>query len=364
MASLQKRKSYYYAYFYDSERTPQRKSYPLKTRDKRVARRRLVEAERRYHDGELDPWGSDHRPERPTAVRAADDFLKTKRHLRPATQRAYTLALEGTLLPTLPPGCLLIDISARHLRPLIYDADVSVATQRHRYRHLRTFFNWALKVGHIEKSPLEDVSQPKQQRKVAEFLTPAQLDSILETIEEDYQQKLAKSQARPGQITWLRDVILVAVNTGGRLSEVLSLRWTDVNLDTGFITFRNAGAHRTKSGHERSVPLSTQARDVLEGLQKSHQGDAGEYVFTSYTGGKLNANYTSKMFKKYVRLVGLPERFSFHSLRHTCASWLVQRGVSLKIVQVVLGHSSQAVTERYAHLAPGVMKDAVLKALG
>ena len=364
MASLQKRKRYYYAYFYDSERTPQRKSYPLKTRDKRVARRRLVEAERQYHDGEMDPWSSDYRPERITMAQAAEDFLQTKSNLRPATQRAYALAVERTLLPTLPPGCLLIDVSARHLRPLIYDADVSVATQRHRYRHLRTFFNWAIKAGHLEGSPLDDVSQPKEQRKVAEFLTPAQLDRILKKIEADYQEKAAKNQAQPGQITWLSDVILLAVNTGGRLSEVLSLRWTDVNLDTGFITFRNDGAHRTKSGHERSVPLSTEARQVLENLQDSHEGSADTHVFTSYTGSKLNPNYTSKMFKKYVRHAELPERFTFHSLRHTCASWLVQRGVSLKIVQVVLGHSSQAVTERYAHLAPGVMKDAVLKAFG
>ena len=68
------------------------------------------------------------------------------------------------------------------------------------------------------------------------------------------------------------------------------------------------------------------------------------------------------MFKKYVRLAKLPERISFHNLRHTCTSWMVQRGVSLPIVRAVLGHSDVKVTQKYAHLAPDVMKAGIQQA--
>ncbi len=75
-------------------------------------------------------------------------------------------------------------------------------------------------------------------------------------------------------------------------------------------------------------------------------------------------NHVSRRFKYYVRLAKLPERTRFHSLRHTCASWLVQRGVSLPIVQAILGHSTIRVPQRYAHLAPDVMQAAMQEAFG
>jgi site-specific recombinase XerD len=67
----------------------------------------------------------------------------------------------------------------------------------------------------------------------------------------------------------------------------------------------------------------------------------------------------SKKFKKYIREVGLVEQFTFHSLRHTFASHLVQKGVSLYIVSKLLGHSDMKTTEIYAHLAPETFLDVV-----
>lgn len=99
------------------------------------------------------------------------------------------------------------------------------------------------------------------------------------------------------------------------------------------------------------------ALDVAEQLDAEHTG-AG-YVFTGYEGSKLNDLYVSKKFRKYRRLAKLPESLSFHNLRHSCASWMVMQGVPLSVVQHVLGHSDIQVTQRYAHLAPDVMKKAM-----
>ena len=71
-----------------------------------------------------------------------------------------------------------------------------------------------------------------------------------------------------------------------------------------------------------------------------------------------------KCLKKYVRLARLPDDVSFHHLRHTCASWLVMKGVPMRVVQEILGHSSVTVTQRYAHLAPGVMREAMEATFG
>jgi site-specific recombinase XerD len=79
-----------------------------------------------------------------------------------------------------------------------------------------------------------------------------------------------------------------------------------------------------------------------------------ELVFT-HRGRALKPDYVSHSFKKAVRLAGLPDTLHFHSLRHTFASWLVQGGVSLYQVARLLGHSSTAVTEKYAHLVPSDM---------
>ncbi|NBB86924.1 MAG: tyrosine-type recombinase/integrase [Bacteroidetes bacterium] len=92
--------------------------------------------------------------------------------------------------------------------------------------------------------------------------------------------------------------------------------------------------------------------------------DLGGYGFTGYTGGRMNDLYVSKQYRTYRRLAKLPEGLSFHSLRPTCASWLVQRGASLSIVQHILGHGDIQVTQKYTHLAPDVMKAAMEQAFG
>ncbi len=103
---------------------------------------------------------------------------------------------------------------------------------------------------------------------------------------------------------------------------------------------------------------------VLSRLNDERTDESDGYVFTGATGGRLDGSVASKAFKRYVRLAKLPESIRFHSLRHTCASWLVQRGVALPIVQAILGHSSIQVTQRYAHLGPDVMQSAMQAALG
>lgn len=171
---------------------------------------------------------------------------------------------------------------------------------------------------------------------------------------------------RSKEVVWLKDAILLAVNTGARTGELCALRWRNVDLEEGFITIRNYAdgeeAFQSKSGDERAIPITAQAEDVLRSI-KAQRGARG-YVLRGAKGGKLNAEYASKRFKHYVRVAKLPEHTCFHSLRHTCASWMVQRGVPLAMVQAILGHSSVQVMQKYAHHAPDALKKAMREALG
>ena len=369
MASIRKVSGNYYARFYDRNRSPQRCSVPLRTSRKDVARKRLHDMERRHEKGTFDPWNPDEADaDRLTLEEAAEQFMQSRQHLRPKTIEAYSTATSG-LLDTTPPGLLAGDVKPRHVRPYVKDEDMANATQRHRQGTLKTFFKWCMEEGMIDENPCEKIHVPKKSKKVPSYLTPKQLKRLLRAIEADVEMKEAEEgRIRDGQVTWLKDVILLAVNTGLRRGELCSLRWANVNLDTGFITVRSGEDFQTKSGDERAIPLSEEASGILRRLHtqreaetEGHSGPTG-YVLRGYHGGQLNAEYASKQFKKYVRLAKLPESISFHNLRHTCASWMVQSGVSLPIVQAVLGHSDVKVTQKYAHLAPDVMKAGIQQA--
>jgi len=137
----------------------------------------------------------------------------------------------------------------------------------------------------------------------------------------------------------LTPMICFAVNTGLRSGELLSLRWEQIHGDT--VIFQ---ADQVKSRKNQSVPLNTSAMSVLAQVTNDHP----EYVFT-YRGRPVKD--IKKAFATACKKAQL-ENVSPHTLRHTCASWMVQAGVSLAIVKEVMRHSSIEMTMRYAHLAP------------
>lgn len=375
----------YYAYFYDRTSSPKEKSWPLRTSRKDVAWQKAVRLKELYDKGEFDPWTAKTDPlDKLTAREAKVRFLEAKEDLRPKTVEAYTYAMEG-LLEAFPANIFIQDVRLKHVRPYLDDDTVSVATRRHRYRHIRTFFNWCVKEEHIKKSPLKRYTPPKDGKKVPAFLSTNELDELLGAIDDhieklengysldrevypeevEYKDKKSKHTSyTEGELTWMKDVILLAVSTGMRRGELAALTWGMVDLENGYIHIRNDNGFRTKSGDERSIPLLADGMKVVKRLhQENPDASPSDPVLTTSTGGPISPGYTSKMFKLFVRLADLDERLCFHSLRHTCASWLAMKGVPLQMIQHVLGHSSMNVTEKYSHLLPDAIRDAMADAL-
>jgi integrase len=249
---------------------------------------------------------------------------------------------------------------------------VTTATKRKRHRHLRVFFRWCVSEKHIRDSPLERVKKPKAERKAAAFLTENHLRRLLDTIDRHVSD--SKEWAGPrADLQWLRDIIQVTVCTGLRRGEVRNLRWRDIDLEGLKLTVRNREGFKSKSGNERRIPIRGDAVGVLKRLdaeRKSGAEHGGEdldaHVFRDEDGHPINPSRISHRFKDMVRKAQLSdaERLHFHSLRHTTASWLAMHGVSLRVIQAILGHSSQSVTEGYAHLQSDVLGSALESAFG
>lgn len=154
------------------------------------------------------------------------------------------------------------------------------------------------------------------------------------------------------------DIVLLTLNTGMRLGEVVSLKGENVDPVNRIIILL-----KTKNGKKRVIPLNDDAFAVC----KKYCRRANEYLFESPVNkGKhiqKNSYYFRKVLKKTTINQGYSDRhrICFHSLRHTFASWLVQEGVRLEIVSDLLGHSSVVMSQRYAHLAPDAGRAAVAK---
>lgn len=155
-------------------------------------------------------------------------------------------------------------------------------------------------------------------------------------------------------------MIHVARRTGLRQGELLGLRWEDVDLDAGRIVVRQAivrGRVTTPKNHKpREIALSPSTVAAL----KAERHLRGPLVWCDADGHALTAGACKHPLYRACRRAGL-RRIGWHVLRHTFASHLVMREVSLNVVRDLMGHATIAMTLRYAHLAPSVPREAVAR---
>ncbi len=145
-----------------------------------------------------------------------------------------------------------------------------------------------------------------------------------------------------------------------RQAELVNMKWDWIDLNQNIITVKNSKTFTTKSKEERIIPIcSTLRNTLLNRLPKKVNITNEGFVFTRIPGIKLNENYVCKKFKKVVRSLGLNDKINFHTLRHSFASILVQRGASLYVVIELLGHEDLSITQIYSHLQSQNLKDAV-----
>lgn len=352
---------YYYAEFYDRQRHPKQKRVSLGTRDNQAARQKIVELEREYMAGLWDPWQEVIQREGILVSEAVNRFLKSREGRAPKSIANYKNILR-IFRESLPPGMTLSAVESRHINKFLDGQSLNERSRQTYTKHLGIFFRWCVADGLCKQEPVAKNArfQRRTKRSVPVFLTDIQAAELLNTIEADAILKHAITDGN----RWLLNVVRFTLGTGLRRGEVCHLRWSAVDLHSGFITVRNTEDFETKSGHERSVPLVGAAREVLKALQKLRTNEQDDFVFKGMKGDKINDEHLSKRFRFYRRLARLPEGINFHSLRHTFASWWVMRGGDLYRLKEVLGHADIQTTMIYAHLRPEALFEEMEKCFG
>jgi integrase len=203
-------------------------------------------------------------------------------------------------------------------------------------RNLHAVFNRAIDWGYIEKNPFKGIKLSIPENHPV-FINKKELNMIV------------KQERDPT----LAMIYKFAYYTGMRQGEVINLEWNDIDLKRKVIKVRSKQDFKTKSKREREIPIAKPVKKILN----LFNGRTG-YVFNK-NGDRYSGSFLAHRFKKVVRALGMNDDIHFHSLRHSFASNLVQKGVSINIVKELLGHSNISVTMRYAHLDSSSLVSAV-----
>ena len=156
---------------------------------------------------------------------------------------------------------------------------------------------------------------------------------------------------------YLMPMVLVALKTGLRRSELLSLEWTDIVLESSSQIY--VRGQNTKNSQSRVVPLNDEAVSILKDWKVFCEASPvkSDLVFANPVSGKQMTEIGSA-WDRVLKKAGI-DAFRFHDLRHTFASKLAKKGVDLNTIRELMGHADITMTLRYAHLSPGHLSDAV-----
>ena len=218
---------------------------------------------------------------------------------------------------------------------------LSAASCNHHIKLIKHSLNLAIEWGMLETNPAARVPLFHEDNKVEHYMNDAQLDALLKVLRTDDNRPVC-------------NIAMLLLATGCRLNEVLSAKWSDVDLTKRVLVVR---ASNSKSKKLRSIPLNDSALDVVNKLDTK---DKFEYLFINTQTGKPYTTIT-KVWQRLREKAGLPH-LRLHDLRHQYASFLVNAGRTLYEVQQILGHSDPKVTMRYAHLSGKALQEAASSA--
>jgi integrase len=191
----------------------------------------------------------------------------------------------------------------------------------------------------VYENPVSKVRKPKEPRGRVRFLTDDERERLFAAC------KVSRNQ-------YLYLIVVLAISTGARRGELLSLRWPDVDLKRCTLTFQE-----TKNGERRAVPCTGHALDLLKQHAEGKRLDIS-LVFPNATGKKPLS--IKDAFANSVQRAGIAD-FRFHDLRHTFASYLAMQGASLLDIATILGHKTLQMVQRYAHLSEAHTRQVVAR---
>ncbi len=214
---------------------------------------------------------------------------------------------------------------------------------------MKAFFQYLLKQGILKEDLTEELKSPKIEKKVPEILSTEEVECLLK-------------QTKGSTPKELRDCAMLELlyATGIRVSELIGLKLTDVNLKMEYIKCQDA--HK-----ERVIPFGNVAKNAVsrylaEGRTELVQEAESPWLFTNCSGQPMSRQGFWKLIKGYGKKAGIHHEITPHTLRHSFAAHLVNNGADLRAVQEMMGHSDIATTQIYARMNQTHIREVYAKA--
>jgi integrase/recombinase XerD len=279
-------------------------------------------------------------------------YLKLQRGLSPNTLDAYRRDVEKLLSFLEGSGTHVLDVRLEDLQQFaagLHDIGIGPRSQCRILSGVRTFYRFLVLDGYLQQDPTELLESPVLGEHLPEFLTPAEVDRLKDSID------LSKPEGHRN-----RAIIEVLFSCGLRVSELVNLRMSQIYSDEHFLRVLGKGSK------ERLVPVSNIALQEIENYKPWRDSldiKPGEedYLFLNRRGAHLTRTMILIMLKRQAEEAGIEKTISPHTLRHSFATALLEGGADLRVIQTLLGHEHVGTTEIYTHLSNQSLREAVLK---
>ncbi len=246
------------------------------------------------------------------------------------------------------------DVSPNELRSYVaalHDAGYAKSSIARKLASLRSFYKFAQRQGITDSNPAKPLRNPRGGRQLPHFLTDEEVLKLLNA-----PPKTDEAGLRD------RAILETMYSAGLRVSELVGLNDEDIEFDEGVVRVRGKGRK------ERFGSLGKFAVDAIKNYMKCRTRSAAQPqsgkgpTFVNRFGDRLTTRSVARMLEKYIQQTGLDTRTSPHTLRHSFATHLLNRGADIRSVQELLGHKSLVTTQIYTHISTTNLKEAYAKA--
>lgn len=226
---------------------------------------------------------------------------------------------------------------------------VTARTLNRKMSAVRSFYRYLLRIGRVEKDPTETLKNPKMEKRLPSFVSEQDMNRLLDevTFGEGYEAERD------------RLILLTFYSTGIRISELLNLKVSDVDLHARELKVLG------KRNKHRIVPFGEELAQALAAFFRLRSAEVRQdlgVIFLRANGLLMTAAEVRAVVKKYLSCVTHQQKRSPHVLRHTYATVMLNNGADLEVVKELLGHESVATTEVYTHTTFAELKKAYDKA--
>ena len=288
-----------------------------------------------------------------TATRRFLQYLRVERNASELTIKSYREDLaaladyltesRGGVCPK--PGEVAV-LDLRGYVAALHEAGYAKTTIARRLASMRSFFRFGQREGWSKTNPAKPLRNPRKPRSLPHFLSTEELGRLF-------------GAPPPGEPLGLRDraILETMYSAGLRVSELVGLNQSDLDFEAGVLRVRGKGRR------ERLAPIGSYATRALRRWLRVRQlsprepSGAEAPVFVNKFGRRITTRSIARILEKYLRQAGLDTRATPHSLRHSFATHLLDRGADIRSVQELLGHKSLVTTQIYTHVSTAKLRE-------